>query len=93
MSRNPGSPKDPFIDLVTDAVIFTKTGGCIIKENRVRNLLEIANQEKEKIPMKRERGVYTYNLMVRKPPNKTAWSKEWRDTMTESRAVAFGALC
>ena len=49
-----------------NVAIFTKDGGCIVKHKDVQELVDKASVLKDKVQLKRERGVYTFDMFIRK---------------------------
>ena len=49
-----------------NVALFTKDGGYIFKEKDVSDMVKKMNNLKDKVQMIREKGVYTYELFMRK---------------------------
>ena len=72
-----------------NVVLFTKDGGYIVKAPHVQELVEKARNLKDKVTMKRERGMYTYELFMRKHEAKNLQAMEQASVATHNRYAAL----
>ena len=72
-----------------NVVLFTKDGGYIVKAPQVQELVRKAESLKDKVTMKREKGMYTYELFMRKPKGKELHAMNEVPISTHNRYAAL----